>query len=284
MKEPARLHRLATDTEQRLKTVTLADPALQARLRGGPASSRGPTARRRTLVNRVLRRFLWSLRAKALAPALVALEDLRQDHTADYRQLEALASLLAVLRPRAPFPPFRDWAISPDFGVLLLTQVLTRRPACVVELGSGVSTLVLAYALEQTGGQLVSVDHDPVYAEQTRAVVAQHALQKSVTIVHAPLEPWRGGTPWYCDAWVQGLPPIDMVVVDGPPADTGPLARYPALPVLAPHLAAAATIVLDDAGRADEQAMVARWLTEQTGLTATWVQTEKGAMVVRCPG
>ena len=234
-----------------------------------------------------MRHFLRSLRNKALAPTLEAIEDLRRDlrrdHTADYRQLEALASLLAVLRPRAPFPPFRGWAISPDFAVLLLTQVLTRRPARVVELGSGVSTLVLGYALEQTGGQLTSVDHDHLYAEQSRITVAQHALQKVVTIVHAPLEPWRGGTPWYSDAWVRGLPPIDLLVVDGPPGDTGSLARYPALPVLAPRLTATASIVVDDANRADEQAIVARWLAEQTGLTATRVETEKGAVVLRWP-
>jgi predicted O-methyltransferase YrrM len=227
-----------------------------------------------------MRHFFRFLRGKVLAPTLAAIEDLARHHTADYRQLEALASLLAVLHPRVPFPPFRGWAVSPDFAVLLLTQVVTRRPACVVELGSGVSTLVLGYALEQTHGHLVSVDHDLLYAEQSRATVAQHALQKVVTIVHAPLEPWRGGTPWYSDAWVQELPPVDLLVVDGPPGNTGSLARYPALPVLAPHLTTSATIVVDDAFRADERAMVARWLTEHTGLTATRLETEKGALVL----
>src|ERR687891_1928258 len=105
-----------------------------------------------TVCSRAMRHFLRSLRNKALAPTLEAIEDLRRDlrrdPTADYPQTETLSSLLAVLRPRAPFPPFRGWAISPDFAVLLLTQVLTRRPARVVELGSGVSTLVLGYALE----------------------------------------------------------------------------------------------------------------------------------------
>ena len=106
-----------------------------------------------------LRASVRSLRARALAPTLEALAALHQQQAADYRQLEALASLLAVLHPRAPFPPFRGWAVGPDFAVLLLREALTQRPACVVALGSGVSTLVLGYALERTGGRLVSVEH-----------------------------------------------------------------------------------------------------------------------------
>jgi predicted O-methyltransferase YrrM len=230
-----------------------------------------------------LRASVRSLRARALAPTLEALAVLHQQQAADYRQIEALASLLAVVHPRAPFPPFRGWAVGPDFAVLLLREALTRRPACVVELGSGVSTLVLGYALERTGGRLVSVEHDAGYAAQTRAEVARHGLERPVTVVHAPLEPWPGGARWYSRAWVEALPLIDVLVVDGPPGDTGPLARYPALPALATKLSPGAVLIADDAHRPDERAMVAQWLKEQPGLTANSVATEQGAVVVRWP-
>jgi predicted O-methyltransferase YrrM len=225
-----------------------------------------------------------SLQALALAPTLHALAVLQEQQAADYLQLEALGSLLAVVRPRAPFLPFRGWAVGPDFAVLLLREVLMRRQACVVELGSGVSTLVLGYAVERTGGRLVSVDHDASYAAHTEAEVARHGLQDSVTIVHAPLEPWAGGSArWYSRAWVEALPPIDVLVVDGPPGDTGPLARYPALPALATKLSPGAVLIADDAHRPDERAMVAQWLKEQPGLTANSVATEQGAVVLRWP-
>lgn len=230
-----------------------------------------------------LRASVRSLRARALAPTLEAVAALHQQQAADYRQLEALASLLAVLHPRAPFPPFRGWAVGPDFAVLLLREALTRRPACVVELGSGVSTLVLGYALERTGGRLVSVEHDAGHAAQTRAEVARHGLDGPVTVVHAPLEPRAGGARWYSRAWVEALPLIDMLVVDGPPGTTGSLARYPALPALATKLSPGAVIIVDDAHRPDEQVMVARWLKEQPGLIATTVATERGTVVLHWP-
>jgi predicted O-methyltransferase YrrM len=145
-----------------------------------------------------MRRLLRALRTRWQQPTLDALAELRRQQAMDYRQLEALASLLAVLQPRAPLPPFRGWAVGPDFASLLVTLVLRERPACVLELGSGVSTLILGYALERTGGKLVSVDHEAEYAERTRVAVGLHGLAEVATILHAPLsrtELPRRGTP-----------------------------------------------------------------------------------------
>lgn len=50
-----------------------------------------------------------------------------------------------------------------------------------------------------------------------------------------------------------------MLVVDGPPAATGPQARYPSLPMLIDRLAKNATVVLDDAHRRDELKIVEEW-------------------------
>jgi hypothetical protein len=74
-----------------------------------------------------------------------------------YQQLEALTSLTSILPIRYPLPPMRGWAISPDFGVLLVSEILNKKPHVVVELGSGVSTLLIAYCLELVGhGRVVS--------------------------------------------------------------------------------------------------------------------------------
>ena len=58
--------------------------------------------------------------------------------------------------------------------------------------------------------------------------------------------------------------PVDLLVVDGPPADTADkvLARYPALPVVHPRLAPGATVVLDDVERPGEQEVLTRWERE----------------------
>jgi predicted O-methyltransferase YrrM len=222
-----------------------------------------------------------SLRGRWERPILEALEEARREQTRTYSQLEALIGLLIVLQPRLPLPPFRGWAISPDFAGLLATHILVERPDCVVELGSGVSTLVFGYALERTGGQLVSVEHDLTYAKRSQAAVLQHGLADRVRVIHAPLVPWSGAGRWYEQEFLKGLPPIDLLVVDGPPAATGPQARYPALPILASALAPDAVIMADDTFRADERAMVDRWLHEYPGLTATPLIAEKGAVQLR---
>jgi predicted O-methyltransferase YrrM len=78
-----------------------------------------------------------------------------------YQQLESLISVTSILSLRTPLPPMRGWAISPDFGVLLVAEILRKKPRQVLELGSGVSTLLIAYCLEKIGhGRVVSFDHD----------------------------------------------------------------------------------------------------------------------------
>jgi len=41
-----------------------------------------------------------------------------------YQQLEALLSITTILSMRAPLPFMRGWAISPVFGVLLISEIL----------------------------------------------------------------------------------------------------------------------------------------------------------------
>ena len=51
-----------------------------------------------------------------------------------------------------------------------------------------------------------------------------------------------------------------VLFVDGPPATTGPQARYPAMPLLSGSLSPVATAVLDDLVVPDMQEVLRRWL------------------------
>jgi predicted O-methyltransferase YrrM len=127
----------------------------------------------------------------------------------------------------------------------------------------------IAYALEKAGGRLVSLDHDRAYAERTRAVLAAHGLSGVAEVREAPLtsrEIDGRSFSWYDEDAVNDLRQIDFVLVDGPPAATGPDARLPALHVLERRLADRATIVFDDANRRDEQAALREWTAKIAGL------------------
>lgn len=218
-------------------------------------------------------------------------DDMRVGQDAQFRQLEALHGLYVELAMQRSLPPTRGWAGSPDFLLELARHARTVRPLVVVECSSGVSTVVLARCLQLNGGgKLYSLEHDRAYAQQTRAQLLRHGLQEWAQVLDAPLithdlggdlggEKW----PWYDLAQ---LPPeigIDLLVVDGPPQTTGPLARYPAAPLLFPRLAPGAVVFLDDALRPDEQAALARWQTEFPALQQSAISCEKGCAVLTAP-
>jgi predicted O-methyltransferase YrrM len=212
-------------------------------------------------------------------------QNLMRQMNDDYRQLEALASLYAAVKPDLPLPEPRGWAASPDFLSRLAEVILQKRPTLVVEAGSGVSTLITAYCLKRLGGgRVISLDHDAQYAASTQRAIAFHGLEDVATVVHAPLREVEidgNAWLWYDLDGVELDHPIDVLTIDGPPDTTQRLARYPAMPLLHDRLGGEAVILLDDGGRADEQEVVARWEKEFGDIGSEYLQLEKGAFIIR---
>ena len=186
------------------------------------------------------------------------------------REFEATLQLFQGFTPRAPMPSSGDYALNPTDLLELLHLIRTRQPRLVLELGSGTSSVWIAYALEQAGGRLISLDHDAGYAARTRAALAAHGLSGIAEVRDAPLTPVGidgRDYPWYDPETLADLHDIDFVLIDGPPAATGADARYPAMHMIEKRLADRATIVFDDAGRSDEQAAMTAWTQAYEGLT-----------------
>ena len=201
-----------------------------------------------------------------------------------FRQLEALEAMRSELGFVRALPPTRGWAASPDFLLLIARHCLDERPRVVVECSSGVSTLVLGRAVQRNGsGHVYSLEHDPVYAGRTRAELGRHGLKYRVSVIEAPILTQEFGGkryPWYD---IAGLPrdAIDMLVIDGPPSDLSPQARYPAGPLLFDRLSPGACVFFDDADRPDETATVRRWADERPEWRLSWINLEKGAVQLR---
>lgn len=205
-----------------------------------------------------------------------------------FRQAESLHNLHRLLEVRGAVSPSRGWALSPDLLLTYVEEILSRKPACVVECGSGLSTVWAAYALEALGGcrQVIALDHELEFSQQTRSLLAEHRLSAFAEVRHAPLTDvalpdgtWR----WYDPATLDGIGDVGVVLIDGPPKATGEQARYPALPVLRPLLAPGAVILADDTRRPDEQAIVQRWCAEWPELCTQTLQHEKGAVRLTTP-
>ena len=169
-----------------------------------------------------------------------------------YHQFEAVEQLLPLLKLSAPLPPSRGWAASPDFLLTLAHVTRKVKPRLTVELGSGISTLVLA----------------------------KSGAKKIVDIRIHELETYPGGYKWYAKSTYKGLSKIDLLVIDGPPSSTNPDARYPAFEHLISLLSPKATVVLDDVYR-DEERKLADAITQALpNHVLTILSHEKGTAVI----
>ena len=164
-----------------------------------------------------------------------------------------------------PYLPWSAGTMRPAGLVTVCNDIVLNDRRRIVELGSGISTVLLARLLTQRalpGGVLMAVvEHDDFWAQWVGEQLDREGTGTDLTVVRSALTPHpraERGLRWYGEAALaDGLrealqgDPIDLLVVDGPPAHAvgHGLARYPALPALGDRLAPGATVVLDDAER-----------------------------------
>lgn len=171
------------------------------------------------------------------------------------RDKKALLARLGL--PADALPNLGSWKADVGFLTRIVDHIERHRPAHVVELGSGASTLVAARALMLNGGgTLTSFDQHGEFVEAVRGWLADHQL--SATIEHAPLvpadAPWPGL--WYD---LHKLPDrIDLLLIDGPPWTIHPFVRGSA-ERLFDRMTPGGTVMLDDAARPGERIVKALW-------------------------
>ena len=177
-----------------------------------------------------------------------------------------------VLRPlldAGGFLPWTEGAMSPAGLATVATEVALAERRVVVELGSGVSTIVLARLARELDGTVFAVEHSAEWAGWVRRTLERDGLEDVATVIEAPLRPHPlslSGAPWYDDAALDSLPAegIELLLVDGPPGygEGMSRSRYPPLPALEARLAPGALVILDDAEREGEREVLDAWERE----------------------
>ena len=159
-----------------------------------------------------------------------------------------------------PVPPITPWSITPRMAQRLRESVRELTPpACILELGSGISTLVLADALH-AHSTVITIEHD--YREVLKGLEGRWFQRRENKPQIFPLW-WPLKDGWYAPADPQEVwDKVNLLFIDGPPGATCKLARYPAVPQLKNCLVPGATIILDDVHRPDERECVERWTRE----------------------
>ena len=201
----------------------------------------------------------------------------RNSSIQDYRQLEAFVQLNSLLKFTAPLPSTRGWVGSPDLLLTLAHVIRTFKPKLVVELGSGVSTVVMAKAGAK---KIISFDGSEEYALGTRNLLQAHGA-RGVEVRATKLAPYKGSSGWYDPSAFKDIKKIDLLVIDGPQGGDDSNARYPALDVLLSKLSPNAIIILDDVKRAGERKLAEDFAAALPKHSLEILDHEKGTAVIR---
>lgn len=197
------------------------------------------------------------------------------------KNLEAYNQLLNVFDIKTPLPLTGGWAASADFLHLIVTKALEIKPEKLIECGSGLSTLFIAYALQRNRkGHLISLEHDPAYALKTKKMLEMHGLSEYVTIKTCDLISFSiSGNDFMWYDYQAKDESYDFIVIDAPPYTTNSLARYPAGEFLMKNASKGAIAIIDDGKRPDETEMIKIWTRELTSWYFENISLEKGAFI-----
>ncbi|PIU61385.1 MAG: hypothetical protein COS85_21115 [Armatimonadetes bacterium CG07_land_8_20_14_0_80_59_28] len=163
------------------------------------------------------------------------------------------------------------WALSSATMGFLEAEIGRRPPHAVLEFGCGISTLFLAFLMDQLnpsmrGALVFSVEQCEEYLQQTRGILKQHSLEHRVKLLKAPLKPQTiAGFDTFCydlcnsimADFVEDSRP-DFVLIDGP-ASASPACRFGTLPLVKDFLCRESRFFLDDALRDEEIGIAGLW-------------------------
>jgi predicted O-methyltransferase YrrM len=146
-----------------------------------------------------------------------------------------------------------------------VTRVAATTEGPVLEIGSGLTTLLMGLLAGRRGVRIWTFEHLPEFYRQTCERLERFGIE-NVRPVLAPLKDY-GEFSWYSSPDIASAPrDFRLVIADGPP-DSTKGGRYGLLPVMREHLAPDAVIMLDDAERPKEQAVLEQW-REQYNLSS----------------
>ena len=155
-----------------------------------------------------------------------------------------------------------SWSIGEDAYRAIVTDMRERNAQCVVEFGSGTSTVRFSRDLQAA---IVSIESDAKYVQQTSDEVNAHGESQKVQLHHRPIA-WQRHALSFFRSFEPGVFPsgIDAVLIDGPPITTR-RGREACLYQVFANANVGCRIYLDDYCRKSEQRIVKNWLRAYSG-------------------
>ncbi len=146
------------------------------------------------------------------------------------------------------------WSAREEYLACCISHAMSCK-APILEVGSGLSTLLIAVIAKRKNQSYWVLEHKPEWARRVQSYLNRYDLPATVTT--CTLKDY-GEFCWY-DAPLANMPyQFSLVVCDGPPSRTKG-GRYGLVPVMKAHIAPGCAILLDDAYRREELTIAERW-------------------------
>lgn len=159
-------------------------------------------------------------------------------HLSSASELSGAAYLSHCLPEVTGYYRFGGWASCAAMCADLVSYIITHRPKTIVECGSGLTTLFAAAALRRNGsGRIYALEHLKEYRALTGRIIKNNRLDSYSRIIEAPLvQQTIAGmkTEWYDSRKLSSavMRQADLLIIDGPPQNNGPLARFGAIKLI----------------------------------------------------
>ena len=195
------------------------------------------------------------------------------------RRIDKLRLLDRLGLPHDALPNLGSWKADTTFLLRLVAIIERTRPAVVVELGCGATSLVIGRALQLNGGgQLIGFDQHAGFVEETARWLASYGVEAQLWPAPIVLEPNVWGSRWYRLPTIPEA--IDMLVIDGPPWAIHPFARGHA-EVLFDRIRPGGVVLLDDAARPGERVVARQWRRRWPQFRFRLLRGGKGTLIGR---
>jgi hypothetical protein len=169
-----------------------------------------------------------------------------------------------------PYLPFTTTSLKPIVINYLLNDVVINQRKNILELGSGISTILLARLMDQNGldVKITSVDHNKKWLDLVKSLLEKEGLLGKVNLIHAQLssekEFNKNKYKWYDEAVLSMMlgTNYDLVLIDGPPAWNPEIefSRIFAFPFLKGRMNTESfRIIIDDISRNGEKEALSIW-------------------------
>lgn len=158
-----------------------------------------------------------------------------------------------------------SWILHGESMQFIWNILMETKPTTIIELGSGLSTLMLAkYAQivrlnSEIDPLIYSIEHNQVWSNQILDLLEKYGLLEFIKLCLFPIKTltFNGFQGKTYDITEIINHKYDFVLIDGPPPDVG---RMLTLPSLIRSTSSSAIILIDDAQRYSEREAIMKWI------------------------